>query len=164
MHSIIQVLAILLVVLASVCLFFRTSSSDKKTLKVLNDLKPQAINPVEQNFNWEEQKPYPYRPFKKGPHRMTMGIRELDPNDIICLENTYIDRVSLRTKLFEETKQYGCHESAIPALKEAYTFVFGFLLKRYPQYFQLSEKGLIHNIITDKLIPYNPEGLSPGEF
>lgn len=155
----------LLAILAvSVCLYSKTLSSKKKTKKPFIAFEEPVIRPIAPDFEWEKQQPYPYRPFKKGPHKMTMGIRKLDPNDIICLESTYLDRVHLRATLFEKTKQYGCHESAIPALKEAYSFVFDFLVKRYPKYFRADEKGLIHNEITGKLVPSNPNNLQPEEM
>lgn len=60
---------------------------------------------------------------------MTMAIRELNPNNLIVLEHTYLERTALRAKLFDQAKTYGCHESAVPASKEAYTFIFDFLSK-----------------------------------
>jgi hypothetical protein len=147
--------------------FLLTKTKPKATIQVKDDTKfpTPEISPVDEHFNWETQEPYPYRPFKKGLYKMNLAIRKLDPNDIICIENTYLERIQLRERLFDEEKLYGCHESAIDSLKEAYAFIFNHLLKRYPQYFVLSkEKATIENKITGKNIPANPDFLNPGEM
>lgn len=88
---------------------------------------------------------------------MNLAIRKLDPNDIVCIENTYMDRITLREKLFDETKLYGCDDSALDALHETYRFVFTHLTKRYPKYFVYSEDGTaVCNKITGKQFPSDP--------
>lgn len=115
--------------------------------KILSEELPSPkITPIDSFFSWEHQTPHPYRPFKNGDYKMTMAIRDLDPNNLIILEDTYLERTTLRTKLFDEAKTYGCHDSAIPALKEAYSFIFDFLCKRYPQYFSESETTITNKI------------------
>lgn len=126
---------------------------------------PPTIVPVGDDFQWDKQEPYPYRPFKKGLYKMTLAIRKLDPNDVICIENTYLDRVNLRAKLFDETKLFGCHESAVDALRETYDYIFTHLMKRYPQYFELNEKGSsILNKIKGESVPASAANLKPEEM
>lgn len=146
---------------------YRKQKISKTTLKSTNEtkFKPPIITPIGEDFKWEDQKPYPYRPFKKGPYRMNLAIRKLDPNDIISIEDTYLDRINLRLKLFDETKLYGCHESALESLKEAYKFILNFLLKRYPQYFELIDNNtMFHNKIIDKTFPYDPKSMKSEEI
>lgn len=157
--------AILLLLIVSAYVYATKKSTPVKPADKTSKLEPPVIVPVDKDFQWQKQEPYPYRPFKKGLYKMTLAIRKLDPNDIICIENTYLDRVTLRAKLFEETKLYGCHESAVDALKETYDYIFNHLLKRYPMYFELNEKGTsIHNKITGKTIPASPSELTPEEI
>lgn len=119
-----------------------------------------VIVPVDPSFNWETQKPYPYRPYKKGVYKMTLAIRKLDPNDLICIEDTYLERINLRKKIFTEMKTHGAHETGYEALKEAYTYIFDFLMKRYPMYFKLSaDKKTIKNSITNDEVPASPDGI-----
>lgn len=164
--SLLLTTAIGLISIPSLYYFLSNKKSNLKSKPLKqNSFQPPNIVPIGDDFNWELQKPYPYRPFKKGTYKMTLAIRKIDPNDFICIEDTYLERVTLRAQLFDKVKLYGCHESGISALKEAYSFVFNFLLQRYPQYFELNlEKNKIHNKITNKWIEANPEGMEPTEM
>lgn len=135
-----------------------------KQLQQSAKFQPPEITPIGDDFKWEKQKPYPYRPFKKGTYKMNLAIRKLDPNNLISLEDTYLDRITLREKLFDEEKFFGCHESALDALKETYKTIFSFLTKRYPQYFEITEKNMIHNKITRKFIPLDTDNLTAEEM
>lgn len=140
------------------------SKLDKGDNNKLNILAP-GIVPVNNEFRWENQKPFPYRPFKKGSYKMTLAIRKLDPNDMFCIEDTYLDRVNLRKKIFQNEKLYGFHESAIESLKEAYTYIFLFLMRRYPMYFVLStDSTTIDNKITGESFPLDPTNLKPNQI
>lgn len=153
--------------------YLSKKNKTNNTAKISNEPKEPGqkvfpapeITPVGDDFNWETQKPYPYRPYKKGTYKMTLAIRKLDPNDILCIEDTYLDRVRLREQLFDKQKITGCHESAIDALQEAYEFTFNHMMKRYPQYFKLSDdRKTIKNLVADHDIPADPTSLTPDEL
>jgi hypothetical protein len=145
--------------------YFQGGNTLKDGEKQQNDLEPPVIEAVSDNFKWESEKPFPYRPFKKGLYKMNLAIRKLDPNDIICIEDTYLERTELRETLFETEKLYGCHDSAIDALREAYAFVFDHLIKRYPMYFEYSrDKSMITNKIRNVEVPTNTSFMKPEEL
>lgn len=159
------IIPVALVLLYSTYIFlFNKPAPIKKNPESDTKFQPPVIVPIGDDFIWNKQKPYPYRPFKKGAYKMNLAIRKLDPNDILCIENTYLDRINLRLKLLDETKLYGFHESGLPALKETCKYIFDFMLKRYPQYFELTDNDtMIHNKIVDKKFIYNPENLTTEE-
>lgn len=51
------------------------SKLDKGDNNKLNILAP-GIVPVNNEFRWENQKPFPYKPFKKGSYKMTLADRK----------------------------------------------------------------------------------------
>lgn len=156
--------ALVFVVVLSVYKFY-TGRKSQKHISTNSKFLPPVITPVSADFKWEQTEPYPYRPFKKGPYNMTLALKKLDPNDYITLENTYLDRIALREKLFDETQFYACDDSAVGALKEMYRFIFDFLVKKYPQYFVLTEKEtLIHNTITGKFFSSDPADMKKEEI
>ena len=158
------VVTLLLVVVLS-GYYFYTGRKTKQKIGAKAKFLPPVITPVSADFKWEETEPYPYRPFKKGPYNMTLALKKLDPNDYIALESTYLERIALREKLFNETEFYACDDSAVDALKEMYRFIFGFMMKKYPQYFELAERGTsIHNKITQKFFPSDPAGMKKEEI
>lgn len=146
-------------------IYYKITKLTQVKTKKESKFKEPVITPVDSNFDWKNQKPYPYRPYKKGPYKMTLAIRKLDPNDMICLEDTYFERIELRKKIFEEMKTYGVHESGAEPLKEAYSFIFDFLMKRYPMYFELSKDNkTITNKITGECFPARADGTDPVEL
>lgn len=141
------------------------SQKDKNIKKSINKFTKPIINPVKDDFNWETEEPIKYRPFKKGKYNMTLAIKKLDPNDFICIEKTYLKRIKLREYLFDKYKFFGCDDSAIEALKEMYKYIFNFLNKKYPKYFQIIEKeSAFINNITGKKFPLNPDLLSKDDI
>ncbi|GMM44695.1 hypothetical protein DAPK24_012700 [Pichia kluyveri] len=156
-----------LISIPSIYYFFNNKKNGKAkaAVKQEKEFPKPTIVPVSDDFDWEKQTPYPYRPYKKGPYKMNLAIRKLDPNDIICIEDTYLDRVTLREKLFDEKKLSGFHESALDSLKETYRFIFNHLLQRYPKYFTYSnDKKTIINKIKESSVPANPSDLSGNEL
>ncbi|VEU22236.1 DEKNAAC103239 [Brettanomyces naardenensis] len=119
-----------------------------------------------ENFDWKLCDPHKFRPFKNKEYKINLGIRKLDPNDFICIENTYLDRTDLREKLFEKypTRCHGFHPSVLPALREVYDLVFDFLVTRYPKYFYRTENGLVYNKIRRESIPSDSSKLEAEEL
>ncbi|CAN6642848.1 hypothetical protein TRVA0_019S01772 [Trichomonascus vanleenenianus] len=84
-----------------------------------------------------------------------MGIRRLDPEGWLLIEDTYKKVVEGRRKAAErfESNTVLYHPVANEALKELHTTVLDFLVKRYPQYFVESKDGKhVDNLILGTLI------------
>ncbi|GMM28809.1 hypothetical protein DAMA08_015250 [Martiniozyma asiatica (nom. inval.)] len=140
--------------------------SGKKKLsasKSSSEFESPVIEPVDASFNWETAEPHPYRPFKYGDYKMTLAIRKQEAQEMFTIENSYKDRTKLRAKMFEQEKLYYCHPSAVPALKETYSFIFSTLTKRYPMYFVIENDKII-NKINKVEIPLSPENLEIDEM
>lgn len=50
---------------------------------------------------WNETDPYPYKPFKPGEHRLTMGVSSIPVTHWIVLENTYKDRIEKKWEIIK---------------------------------------------------------------
>lgn len=114
------------------------------------------IIPVAKDFDWSKVEPRKYRPFKKGPHFMTMGIQKCDFNDWLLLENTYKDITKLRADIVENNRDHTVlsHPMANDALRETYDWLLDYMVQKYPMYFVRSaEKPLVHNKINNVTIP-----------
>lgn len=153
------ILVLLALLVGKVCLY--TKPAPKPVPKPgqipassTESLDPPEITPMPADFDWKQCQPYKFRPFRNKEYKMNLAIRKEDPNDWICIENTYLDRTNLRKKKFEQYPGvcWGYHESAVPALREAYDMIFSFLRKRYPMYFY-EKDGQIYNSIRDEMIP-----------
>ncbi|KAG0681307.1 hypothetical protein C6P40_004796 [Pichia californica] len=159
-------LAILLLQCTLIYHYYKKNQKLSVKPKTKNDKFPTpVIKPVSNDFKWEKTEPKKYRPFKKGQYNMTLAIKKLDVNEYICIENTYLDMVHLRERLFDEMKFYGCDDSAVDALKEMYCWVFDYMHTKYPRYFQIDkEKELYLNKITNKFFPTDPNNLKKEEI
>lgn len=159
------VTAVTLLGLAASFIYSYNSHKDKNIKRSITKFPKPIIHPVNEDFNWETEEPVKYRPFKKGKYNMTLAIKKLDPNDFICIENTYLKRIKLREYLFDKYKYYGCDDSAIDALKEMYKYIFNFLNKKYPKYFEIIKKeSVFRNNITGKTFPLDPNLLSKEDI
>lgn len=96
-----------------------------------------------ENWDFEKTRPLPYRAFKHK-YNITMGIRNMDWNNWIELDNEWtkyhnakVDRVAkYDDKLYETTKE------AIPAAYECLSELRQFLCHRYPTLFKQTEFGI----------------------
>lgn len=66
----------------------------------------ENVIPIEQDEKadykpWDETDPYPYKPFKPGEHRLTMGVSTIPVKDWIVLENTYKSRIEAKWEIIK---------------------------------------------------------------
>ncbi|PLN80248.1 hypothetical protein BDW42DRAFT_171114 [Aspergillus taichungensis] len=127
-------------------------------------------------FNWEATEPLSFRPFKPKYH-LTMGLRALDPSDLLQIDRTYKDRLALRSQLLAKYPDTvvgvnGDSERVQAAIYELYEFILGvYLPTRYPTMFRLSTTGdtdpeqkvqtVLESKVTGKHIPIKLPPQSP---
>ncbi|KAJ7470323.1 hypothetical protein FB451DRAFT_332890 [Mycena latifolia] len=102
------------------------------------------------DFNIDEAKARPYRPFRWEYHQ-TMSLKNMDPDRWIELESTYTARIHQRMQLYSEhgKKVIDCLPGAEGACWELMEMVIQFVCARYPRQFQLDKSGMFHNKILD---------------
>lgn len=64
----------------------------------------QSIEPIssEPDYKpWEKNEPYPYKPFKPGEYRLTMGVRSLPLENWLVLEDTYKNRIETKWEIIK---------------------------------------------------------------
>ncbi|KAI2014332.1 hypothetical protein LOZ39_002314 [Ophidiomyces ophidiicola] len=152
-----------------------TRTKRVQKLRRENASKFPNITPLE-NFEWEKTEPLKFRPFKPKYH-LTMALENLEPSELIPMDNTYKDRIELRRQLVKD--QYGVvlgvnkskggeEEPRVrAAVAELYAFVMGtYLPTRYPTMFRLLEADLamgktifVQNQVTREMLPTT---LNPG--
>lgn len=144
-------------------------SSKKPTPKPEVDAKEVPINvtPVASDFNWKTQEPIKYRPYSKGKYHMTMGIKTLDHNEWLLLEDTYKNITDEKERITATELEHTVlsQPEAKESVHEAYEMCLDYLMKRYPMYFALDEKdpSMIHNKIKDEKIPRDPNAYADTE-
>ncbi|KAJ5584437.1 uncharacterized protein N7459_004237 [Penicillium hispanicum] len=140
-----------------------------------DDVKGPAIAPLE-DFKWEETEPLQFRPFRgRDRYNLTMAIENLDPSELIPMDKTYKDRLSLRKTLLEQHHDVvvAVNESATAdkrihdATRELYSFVLGtYLPNRYPSMFKLHHSpedkcAVVENAVTGAQWPSSLPAESP---
>ncbi|KAL8784248.1 MAG: hypothetical protein Q9213_004070 [Squamulea squamosa] len=103
--------------------------------------------------DWDvhETKPHPYRPFKHGPYHITMGLRTMQWDEWIELDNHYLRFHGDKKRRIEERGEKCCktapeaYDGAIELLEE----LCSYLPQRYPSLFQSTPTG-IHNLLTNE--------------
>lgn len=151
-----------LVLLGAVLLFWVSFVKPAKTsapsIKGKHKESP-VIYAVNSDFKWEDQKPIPYRPYKKGKYHMTMGIKTLDHNEWLLIEDTYKRITDEREKITQKETEHTVLTTpeAKESVYETYEVCLDYLMKKYPQYFALDEKdSMIHNKIRDEKLHRDP--------
>lgn len=64
----------------------------------------ENVVPIEQEENyrpWDQTDPYPYKPFKPGEHRLTMGVTPISVTHWIVLENAYKSRIEKKWEIIK---------------------------------------------------------------
>ncbi|KAB2577172.1 hypothetical protein BFW01_g2316 [Lasiodiplodia theobromae] len=121
-----------------------------------------AITPL-RDFDWRETKPIKIRPFKPKYH-LTMALENTTISELIEMDNTYLDRLTLRRQLIAD---HGAHVVAAistvkPAVDEFYKWMTGvYLPRRFPTIYSHAlqpETGhaYLHNLATGEAIPLQP--------
>ncbi|KAL8946136.1 MAG: hypothetical protein Q9222_007427 [Ikaeria aurantiellina] len=103
--------------------------------------------------DWDvyETKPLPYRPFRHGPYHITMGLRTMQWDEWIELDNHYLRFHGDKKRRIEERGEKCCktapeaYDGAVELLEE----LCDYLPQRYPTLFQTTPTG-IRNIITNE--------------
>ncbi|KAJ5158609.1 Protein of unknown function DUF3445 [Penicillium coprophilum] len=149
----------------------RKANAYEKTKPTCSENEKSTIKPLE-GFNWEETEPLQFRPFKgKENYNLTMALENLDPSELIQMDKTYKDRVTLRKSVLDQN-----HDIVVainnektpdedprirPAINELYNFVLEkYLPTRYPSMFRLNAEGsLFQNLVTGATWP---TALSPA--
>ncbi|KAK1149343.1 hypothetical protein N8T08_006566 [Aspergillus melleus] len=107
-----------------------------------NDPTPpsQTIEPLTP-FDWNATEPEKHRPYKPK-YNLTMSIEKTTLSDLLAIDNTYLDRITLRRQIMaehEETVLAANDDIAFPAIQEFYVWMLGtYLPDRYPDLFVLT--------------------------
>ncbi|KAI9045347.1 heme-dependent oxidative N-demethylase family protein [Aspergillus affinis] len=129
------------------------SLSEIKALGDFPDYAELSGVPLPQSyleFDIDKALPRPYRPFRWAYHQ-TMSLTKLELDWWIELENTYKQRIAQRKELYAKhgSSVLGALPGSELACKELMEMVLQFVCARYPQYFSLSDKRILHNKILD---------------
>lgn len=115
------------------------------------DYKLPIPKPYE-NWNIKTTNPIPYRAFKHK-YNITMGIRSMDLNDWIQLDNEWPKYHDLKRKRFQEkgNELYGTLPEAYNASMELLKELVNYLPNRYPSLFKVDGGGGNNNNIIKNL-------------
>ncbi|KAL8673135.1 MAG: hypothetical protein Q9168_002432 [Polycauliona sp. 1 TL-2023] len=114
------------------------------------DFKRPAAPPYPE-WDVHETKPLPYRPFRHGPYHITMGLRTMQWDEWIELDNHYPRFHEDKKRRIGERGEKCCRtapeafDGAVELLEE----LCSYLPQRYPSLFQSTPTG-IHNILTNE--------------
>ncbi|KAJ5141316.1 Protein of unknown function DUF3445 [Penicillium atrosanguineum] len=139
------------------------SKTSSKVLANETDGKNPIIAPLEE-FNWETTEPPQFRPFRgKEKFNLTMALENLEPSELLLIDKTYKDRLTLRKELLQQH-----HDIVVAvnsdgnkmtdtliraAVSELYTSMLGeYLPTRYPTMFRL-ENEAFENLVTGETWP-----------
>lgn len=87
------------------------------------DFERPAASPYP-DWNAQDTKPIPYRPFKYGPYHVTMGLRTMKWDEWIELDNTFLKWHAIKAKRIQERGAQGCrtvpeaYEGALELLED----------------------------------------------
>lgn len=141
----------------------KTATIKNSCIKAKNP-KP-VIRSVPSDFQWNVDPPLKPFPFKNGPYKLNMGIRNIDAQDWLLIEPTYLDRIASKSKLITNShpdyppdKDIAGNtvlltEEASPAVRELYDVVINYMCDKYPMYFKRQGNGEVFNSITGKYLP-----------
>ncbi|KAF7942912.1 uncharacterized protein EAE97_006366 [Botrytis byssoidea] len=139
----------------------RTPDLEKPTFKNGKAQRPLGVwepmqfkRPTAVPFpNWDVQqtKPNPYRPFRYGTYHITMGLRNMDWNEWIELDNQYMKFHDDKAKRIIERGARSCYtdpsafDGAVELLEELCTY----LPERYPTLYKRTPVGM-DNLLTNE--------------
>ncbi|KAJ8070806.1 hypothetical protein OCU04_001168 [Sclerotinia nivalis] len=103
--------------------------------------------------NWDVQqtKPNAYRPFRHGPYHITMGLRTMDWNEWIELDNHYMRYHDDKAKRIIERGARSCYTdpSAFDGAVELLEELCAYLPERYPTLYRRTPVGM-DNLLTNE--------------
>lgn len=68
-----------------------------KPLKVVREQVVPVEEEEKENYKpWDETEPYPYKPFKPGEHRLTMGVSTIPFNYWFAMDKTFKERIDAK--------------------------------------------------------------------
>jgi hypothetical protein len=144
----------------------------ERTVPKYSEEAYHAIEPL-LNFNLAAEEPLKLRPFKPKFH-MTMGktyhsfpsspptdqisaLENATLSDIVPMDNTYIERVQIRTDLIQRERRgvLACNPRGSPAVLELYEWLTStYLPRRFPSLFTLVDGGVeLRNNVTGSILP-----------
>lgn len=133
-----------------------------------------VVNPVSDDFNWETEKPLKSYPFKDSEYKLTMGIKRMEAQDWLLIEDTYLDRIQEKTRIVTNSHpdypaEKDLRKSTVfsspegnPAICEFYDIVIKYMCEKYPNYF-VKKGDEIWNKITGASIPASSAGVQDPE-
>ncbi|KAK3643104.1 hypothetical protein LTR56_004943 [Elasticomyces elasticus] len=110
--------------------------------------------PPYQNWSVTDTKPHPYRPFRHGPYHITMGLRTMQWDDWIELDNQYLRFHDDKKRRIAERGSKCCKtdasdsrvwDGAVELLEE----LAAYLPERYPSMFTKTAAG-VDNTVTNE--------------
>lgn len=138
--------------------------SPSKSNKHIKPYVKPIIKPVPPDFQWDKTPPLKSYPFKNSDYKLTMGIRNLDAQQWLLVEPSYLRAIGNKKKIVTNThpdypsdKDLASNtvlftDEAVPAIKEFYNIVVNYMCEKYPMYFKMVENKL-YNDITKEYIP-----------
>lgn len=89
-----------------------------------------------------------YLPFANGQWRLAMGMKPLQLQDWIEIDDDFADQVSLRTQLLNQrhTEVFACLPGSEAAQQEVLELLVDHLLRYFPQHYQRQENSLINQV------------------
>ncbi|CZT13400.1 uncharacterized protein RAG0_16912 [Rhynchosporium agropyri] len=105
--------------------------------------------PPAPNWNVHTTKPNPYRPFRHGPYHITMGLRTMNWDEWIELDNHYLKFHADKAKRIEErgSKCSYTDPSAFSGAIELLEELTSYLPQRYPSLYKSTPVGM-DNLLT----------------
>ncbi|KIV94918.1 hypothetical protein PV10_02638 [Exophiala mesophila] len=116
------------------------------------------------DFDLDKTEPLKLRPFKPKFH-LTMALENLDPTDLLLMDNTYASRIKYRQTIMSTQGKHAVdvHDDVTvrPAVVELYQYLMGtYLPLRFPTMFKLHETDyeqgktfMLENLVTKAIFP-----------
>lgn len=116
------------------------------------DFKRPTAQPYP-NWSVTETKPLPYRPFRWGPYHITMGLRSMQWDEWIELDNHYMRYHDDKKRRIEERGSKCSYTDPDPRVfagaVELLEELSEYLSERYPSMFRKTESG-VDNVVTNE--------------
>ncbi|KAI3405576.1 hypothetical protein KGF56_001594 [Candida oxycetoniae] len=162
------------IILASVLVvyLFNYKQQKPKAIKQKLDSRTGLVTPIK-DFEWNRAEPLKSLPFKKGPYKLTMGIKRLDLQDWLLIEPGYLQRLTDKKNIINNShpdypqgkdlrgSTFFVTQEAHSAICELYDIVMDYMSTKYPTCFEIDDKRLnVKNLITQKTYPLHSKALN----